>query len=135
MAKFKLSTRIKRHLYKSIATYKLVLVWYIRSKIGLNISIKYQTSLVWPKYGTNLIPLPTSKDLRWYQSYINMYIYVHIPTIYQPKINIEYNTNIKLVLFFKKVLVGWKHTKIPQNCSHKYNIKLVMYGHPILDFF
>jgi len=45
-----------------------MLLWYIGLEIGINIgintSIKYQTSLVWPKFGISLIPILVGKDLR-----------------------------------------------------------------------
>jgi hypothetical protein len=46
--------------------FKPVLAWYVGSKAdintGMNIGIKYQTSMVWPKSGTSLIPVPAKRD-------------------------------------------------------------------------
>jgi len=45
-----------------------VLFWYVGSETGintgLNTGIKYQTSLVWLKCGTSLIPVQAHMDLR-----------------------------------------------------------------------
>jgi hypothetical protein len=45
-----------------------VLFWYVGLETGINTGmntgIKYQTSLVWPKSGTSLIPVQANRDLR-----------------------------------------------------------------------
>jgi hypothetical protein len=45
-----------------------MLVGYVKSMVGINtnknISIKYQTNLIWPKFGTNLILILVDKDFK-----------------------------------------------------------------------
>jgi len=45
-----------------------MLVWYMNTKIGINIGmnigIKYQTNWVWLKSSTNLIPIQVGRDLK-----------------------------------------------------------------------